>query len=59
MREKIRLKELQERKEKAEETRRVQIDEVRRSEEIEKENLKKIEERISNNSQDQEKRDQN
>ncbi len=37
-----RLKEEQERKEKADETRTIQIEEVRRSEEIEKENLKAI-----------------
>ena len=43
---------------KAEETRRMQIDEVKKSKEIEKENLKKIEEKMSNNSQEQEKTDQ-
>ena len=37
----------------------MQIEEVKKSEEIEKENLKKIEERMSNNSQEQEKTDQN
>ena len=37
----------------------MQIEEVKKSEEIEKENLKKIEERMSNNSQEQKKTDQN
>ena len=54
-----RLKEEQERKEKADETRKIQIEEVRRSEEIEKENLKAMEERISSNPPEQEKKDQN
>ena len=35
------------------------IEEVKKSEEIEKENLRKIEEKMSNNSQEQEKTDQN
>ena len=41
-----------------EEARRIQIDEVKRSEEIERENLKKIEERRLNNLPEQEKADQ-
>ena len=57
--EKKRLKELEERKARAEETRIVQINEVERSKEIERENLKNIEEKISNNSPEQEKKDNN
>ena len=37
----------------------MQIEEVKKSEEIEKENLRKIEERMSNNSQERDKTDQN
>ena len=52
-----RLNELEERKAKAEETRRIQIDEVKRSEEIGRENLKKMEEKMTNNPPEQEKKD--
>ena len=42
------MKEDQERKEKAEETRKIQIEEVKKAKEIERENLKQIDERMSN-----------
>ena len=48
---------MEERKIKAEEARRIQIDEVKRSGVIEKENLKKIEERVSNSSPEKEEED--
>ena len=54
---KRKLIEEEERKIKATETRKLQEEEVRRSGEIEKENLKKMQERISNKSTEQEKVD--
>ena len=50
---------MEERKIKGEQARINQINEVKRSEEIEKENLKELEERIKNQSREQEKTDPN
>ena len=53
----IKLRDLEERKIKAEETRKLQIEEVKKTQEITKENLKEIEERKSKELQQQEKID--
>ena len=44
----------QERKERAEEARKIQINEVKRAKEIERENLRRIEDKVLNKSPEQE-----
>ena len=55
--ERKRLKELEERKAKAEEVRKTQISEVNISNELERENLKNIEDKMSTDSPEQEQKD--